>query len=128
MAMLEMASRNMSSGRYNFIWKIQVSVCDLFLSVRMFFSFIRSLKLGFGLSLASRFFKFLTGITTPLRCAPAPLMPLYGYALIIPFSAAVCIHHKAHWHQWPMVNISRLLIYQCAVNQVNLSYLAPYRV
>jgi hypothetical protein len=74
-------------------------------STRIFFSFVRSLKLGFGLSLGARFFKFVTGIPgRALVCDVVPVVPWYAYLLIVPFSAATCITLKAHWHQWPMAS------------------------
>lgn len=87
LAMLEMASKNMAAG-----------------SIRIFFAFIRSLKLGFGLSLAARLVKFISGEAVHLTCQPAPTLPVYFFVLLIPFSAAACVQLKAHWHQWPVVS------------------------
>lgn len=87
LSMLELASQNMNAG-----------------SVRLFFSFVRSLMLGFGLTLGARLIKFVTGEAIEARCPSLGRhFSMWFFVLIVPFSALVCIQLKAHVRQWPMM-------------------------
>jgi uncharacterized membrane protein YjjP (DUF1212 family) len=101
-AMMELAAESLNSG-----------------SVRIFYSFVSCLKLGFGLSIGSRLFKWMVRDTLDRDCTFAGHSNLYTSLLIIPFSAAACVSLRGNFaRQFPIMLIVSILGY--AVMQISL--------
>ncbi|KAI3647049.1 hypothetical protein MP228_007270 [Amoeboaphelidium protococcarum] len=87
LAMMELASNNILSG-----------------SVRMFYAFIRSLKLGFGMYIGAKLIQHLADQSDPVnKCAQNTNYGAGIYLLLIPFSFCVCIVLKGSLRQWPQM-------------------------
>jgi hypothetical protein len=118
LSMVELASRNLVSG-----------------TVRMFYSFVRSLKLGFGLAMGSRIMSWIAQTTRSddIQCINSSRAgafhvkdyPLLVILMFVPLSIAINIILIGHPRQWFWMSVSSGL---GLISTINFIFLATLQI